>query len=186
MIRIFRNVFMGLAVVAMLAAAVPFAAQAEIFIKKQTSQESGAKPSKGIFVPLKNMTGKVFNLNKGKEKSLGSKFNALDIKGFDSALLSSAGGEPRTVQELMMVAVAHNAVKNNALSEMRANNQLRLAESAKQIPDQTSKSQANIKELISDSTSNGVVSPVKKPGKRIFVTPDDAQDPKPRGVFRNY
>lgn len=193
MIRISRGFLTVLAVAGLLAAGIPLGAQAEIFVRKQGTESQDKPAAKGIFVPYQGSGNSVFDPTRGNniEQSVGGKYTDKDIKSFDPTKLSSAGGEPRTVQDLMMLAVAHNAVKNNALSEMRANIQKQQGATAKVSQGQspgTSPTHGNGFVSSSKSKPSAVVSPPQRTGKRIFVQPGANRDApkKPTGVFKNY
>lgn len=195
MIRVLRGFLTILTICGLLAAWGPVTAQAEIFIKKQSSEGPAAegeaeKPAKkGVFVPLKNLSDKIFSPYKAQktaERGIGTGLSAKDLKEFDIGLLTAAGGEPKTTQDLIMIATAHNAVKNEGLRALRA--------TQVQAPNVSASAGREItldptRTISGQSDSTGTASALTSTGKvtkpKVFAKPED-REKKSGGVFKNY
>lgn len=213
MIRKLAGFIMILGALGVLAAGVPLVAQAAVFIQKQkdsaenveTPDSPAPKKKRGnVFVaPKKDEQGKAAKTfdpysYREQEKSMASRLKPGDVGAFNLDLLTSAGGEPTTVRDLLMVATAHNAVKNEALEALRSDVQTQVNAVAARDPKQP-KEQASaeagdqdsgktVKGKTNDSgTASAVEATPAKKKTKLFVTPGKKDEKtKPTGVFKNY
>lgn len=181
MIRVSSGILVFSGAILLMAAALSPGAQADIFIRKNKPESTTESPAPSIYVPLKKARDKAFSLFKKPQKSITSGLDRGDLKGFDLNLLSSAGGEPKTAKDLMLIATAHNAVKNEAFRAMRAQYQAKINA---QGSGYTQKSVSAAEQPVPTGTTPQGAAPTA-PETQIYISPGAPKKGK-SGVYTNY